>query len=323
MTSVFFPSRRQFCRHLTAASMAYVLPLRVWARTPSPETILEEVHSPFNHIRIHQQGTVRTMYFVADTGTQYIESRIDLRRPVSLDLDYSRTMMAGLLVQPQIKRMLMIGVGGGQLSNYFYHRFPDVEIDAVDIDPEVIRLAKAYFLVPDGDPRYRTYADDGRVFIERAKQSWDMIILDAFRGIFVPYHLKTYEFYQACLAHLSPRGVVVANLHNNTKMYANDRETLAQVFPNSYSFVSESGNQTTFVASAAKQRVGVYAMRKAAQTLQDQFDFDLLGLTARYYLRSDWEIGAKVLKDDFRPSELERAAERHNQTCIYNCRYGL
>jgi spermidine synthase len=292
-----------------------------WPRTvlAREERLLEEARSPFNHVQVTERGSIRTLYFVVD-DTRYIESRWDMEHPKSLDLDYSRTMMAGFLVQPRPRRMMMMGLGGGQITNYLFERFPEMEIDAVDIDPEVVRLARKYFGVPD-DPRYRTHVADGRLAIERGTQPWDLIMLDAFRGVFVPAHLKTVEFYRACLDHLGEHGVVVANLHNQSRMYPHDRQTLAQVFPNRYSFVSESRNQTTFVASAMARRLGPYELRENAESLRDRFDFDIMGLAARYYQRCDWETNSAVLRDDFDPAQLEDAAERHNKTCITGCAY--
>ena len=286
------------------------------------ERTLAEARSQYNHVRVGERGSVRTMYFVGDNGMQYIESRVDRALPASLDLDYTRTMMAGFLLQPRPSRLLMLGLGGGGMSNYLNGRLPGLEIDAVDIDPEVVRLAQTYFDVPKDDPRYRCHVDDARLFVERSTQQWDMIMLDAFRGVFVPFHLKTVEFYQAVLARLSPQGVVVANLHNATRMYPHDRETLAAVFPTRYSFVSEGGNQTTLVASAQPQRLGPYAIRGNARLAQPTFDFDLQGLAARLYLRRDWD-SAEVLRDDFDRAELKAASERHNETCVKGCRYGL
>ena len=181
-------------------------------------------------------------------------------------------------------------------------------------------MAHKYFGVPDS-PRYRTHVADGRVFIEKSETKWDQIMLDAFRGVFVPFHLKTVEFYEACLAHLTTGGVVVANLHNLTRNYPHDRRTLAEAFPHRYTFVSETGNQTTFVASADPQRAGLYQIRKNAREAQSHFDFDLQGLAARYYMRRDWESDAQVLRDDFQPADLEKAVERHNETCIRDCKY--
>lgn len=286
------------------------------------ERTLAEARSQYNHVRVAERGSVRTMYFVGEDGTQYIESRVDRALPASLDLDYTRTMMAGFLLQPRPRRLLMLGLGGGGMSNYLHARLPELEIDAVEIDPEVVRLARTYFGVPTDDPRYRCHVDDARLFVERATRQWDMILLDAFRGVFVPFHLKTAEFYQAVLARLSPQGVVVANLHNATRMYPHDRETMAAVFPARYSFVSEGGNQTTLVASAQARRLGPYAVRANARLAQPTFDFDLQGLAARLYLRRDWDH-AEVLRDDFDRAELEAASERHNVTCVRGCRYGL
>ena len=286
------------------------------------ERTLAEARSQYNHVRVGERGSVRTMYFVGDNGMQYIESRVDRALPASLDLDYTRTMMAGFLLQPRPSRLLMLGLGGGGMSNYLNGRLPGLEIDAVDIDPEVVRLAQTYFDVPKDDPRYRCHVDDARLFVERSTQQWDMIMLDAFRGVFVPFHLKTVEFYQAVLARLSPQGVVVANLHNATRMYPHDRETMAAVFPGRYSFVSEGGNQTTLVATSEPRRLGPYALRSNARLAQPTFDFDLQGLAARLYLRRDWD-SAEVLRDDFDRAELKAATERHNETCVKGCRYGL
>jgi len=305
-------SRRDWLRVTAAVAL---LPRSAWATHVAPEErVIEEVRSEYNHIVVAERGTTRTMYFVVD-DLQYIESRWDRRYPRSLDLDYTRTMMAGFLVQPKVKRILMIGFGGGQMSNYLFDRFEGIEIDAVDIDPEVIRLARRYFGVPKS-PRYRTHAADGRLFVEQAGDArWDMVILDAFRGVFVPYHLKTVEYYQSLLQHLAPGGVVVANLHSQTSMYKHDRNTFAAVFPQGYCFRSENGRQSSFVASADPTALGVYAMRTNAQALQPHFDFDLLGLAARWTLTNDWDLGAKVLHDDFAPGTTPQGADRHNERC--------
>jgi spermidine synthase len=311
-------------RFITGGVALSVLP---WLGRSRPalaanETVLEEANSAYNHIVVTEQGTVRTMYFVVD-GTYYIESRLDRGHAQSLDLDYTRTMMAGFLVNPDVRRFLMIGFGGGQITNYLFRRFPGIEIDAVDIDPEVIRLARKYFDVPD-DPRYRTHAADGRVFVEHASANtrWDQIMLDAFRGVFVPFHLKTVEYYEVLTRHLSPRGVVSANLHSQTEMYKHDRNTFAAVFPRTYAFHSETGAQTTFIASHDPKQASVYDLRANANALQNAFDFDLLGLAARWYLETNWDDTAEVLRDDFPSGAVPQGAERHNRGCEGDdCKY--
>lgn len=308
----------------TAAGLSLALPpfagmlgpRRAQASLRPRDRVLEEAKSPYNHIVVAENGDVVTMYFVVD-GTYYIESRLDRSHPRSLDLDYTRTMMAGFLLNPRPRRLLMIGFGGGQISNYLFERIPGLEIDGVDIDPEVIRLARKYFGVPES-PRYRTHAADGRLFVERAptEPAWDMIMLDAFRGVFVPLHLKTHEYYDALLSHLSPSGVVVANLHNATPMYKHDRATFADAFPQGYSFHTERGRQTIFVASADARPTNTYGMHDNAAIAQDAFDFDLRGLASRWYVGRDWDPdGMQILRDDFSPEQLQDGIERHNERC--------
>lgn len=314
-------TRRTLLRAAAAGVCAYLSPGT--ARSDPDERILGEGRSKYNHVRVTERGSVRTMYFVGDDGTQYIETRVDRAYPRSLDLDVFRTMMAGFLLAPQPRSALILGLGGGAIANYLHARVAGLDLDAVDIDPEVVRLAQAHFDVPREHPRYRCHVADARLFLERAPadQRWDMIFLDAFRGVHIPYHLKTAEFHRAVLARLGPRGVVVANLHNATKMYPHDRATFAAVYPARYSFLSEAGNQTTLVASADPQPLGPYTVRANARAAQTSFDFDLLGLAARLYFRRDWPADTSVLRDDFRPEALDTAVLRHNETCIHGCRY--
>jgi spermidine synthase len=307
-------SRRALLGHAAAGLAAGLLP--PVTALADDEVVLEEVVGKYNHVVVAERGSVRTMYFVVG-DTYYIESRIDRAHPRSLDLDYTRTMMAGFLLQPKPQRILMIGFGGGSLSNYLFERIEGLEVDGVDIDGEVLRLARKYFGVPD-DPRYRTHAADGRLFVDEAPaaQKWDMIILDAFRGVFVPFHLKTVEYYETLLAHLSPRGVVVANLHNHTEMYSHDRRTFAKVFPGGYAFHSESDRQTSYVATAFDDPVGAYELRANARKVDPIFDFDIMGLAARWYLGRDWDPAAEILRDDFPPGKTPQGAERHNERCV-------
>ena len=64
-------------------------------------------------------------------------------------------------------------------------------------------------------------------------------------------------------------------------------------------------------------------MRANARVAQPAFDFDLLGVAARWYLTCDWdEEGVQVLHDDFSAKELERGIERHNERCVgKGCEY--
>ncbi len=282
------------------------------ARADDEERILERARSDYNEIVVTQAGSVRTMYFVQ--GERWlIESRLDLRDPDALGLSVFRSMRAALLLQPRPMRVLMVGLGGGALSNFLFARLPGVEIDAVDIDPEVVRMARTYFQVPD-HPRYRTHVGDGRLFVEQhRKPDTDLLILDAFRGTSVPFHLRTTAFYRACRSRLRPRGALVANLHTHTSRYADDRATFANVFEHDYAFSDERDAETTLVCT--RKAVSPYDMRRNGDTLEDAFGPGMRRLASRLQLHS--VRGGTVLQDDF--SSSAAGARRHNESCKSHC----
>ena len=69
---------------------------------------------------------------------------------------------------------------------------------------------------------------DGRVFLNRRKETWDLILVDAFHGGYVPFHLLTKEFYTLLKARLVPGGAIAFNVHDGTKLYASTLLTLAR-----------------------------------------------------------------------------------------------
>ena len=70
--------------------------------------------------------------------------------------------------------------------------------------------------------RYR--AGDGRVFLNRNSERYDLILLDAYRGGYVPFHLLTREFYALVKQRLAPGGAVAFNVHDGTQAVRLDGE---------------------------------------------------------------------------------------------------
>jgi hypothetical protein len=106
---------------------------------------------------------------------------------------------------------LFIGGGGFSGPRQFLVRYPDVNIDVVEIDPVVVDVAHRFFLVPKNDPMLDIYVMDGRRFLEDAGV-YDLIVLDAYSKTYVPFHLMTDEFFQLMDEHLDENGVLIANV---------------------------------------------------------------------------------------------------------------
>jgi spermidine synthase len=173
------------------------------------------VQSPYSHIRVIDRGSQRALYFDDD---KYIQTLIDRSAPYRLQHAYARAMMVGLLYPPHPTSVLIIGLGGGAFVQFLNHYFPDVQLDVVEIDPEVVRVAREYFGTTAG-PKTRIFVGDGREYLQRASERYDIIFLDAHlhprEGTDAtghPLSLQTQAFYRSLRERLRPGGVAVFNM---------------------------------------------------------------------------------------------------------------
>lgn len=109
--------------------------------------------------------------------------------------------------------LLMIGSAAGTIPKQFLAFYGnETRIDAVEIDPKIVQVGREFFAMNDQQyPNYKVYAADGRVYLNRASGTYDVIGMDAYRQPYIPFHLTTQEFFEGVNARLSERGVAVVN----------------------------------------------------------------------------------------------------------------
>ena len=173
------------------------------------EKILVARRSAFQAIRLTEDDAgLRTLRFGADGASQSI---VKVGDPRHLELAYARVLPAGLAFAQNPVRVLIVGLGGGTLPRFFHSHFPQMMIEVVELDPDVVALAKEHCGFEE-DARLRVSVDDGRDFIEASRGGYDMIILDSFDADSIPTHLTTLEFLSAVRNALAPGGLAVANI---------------------------------------------------------------------------------------------------------------
>lgn len=241
-----------------------------------PDGLLEHLRSPYNDIYIHKKRDEVTMSFQRE-GWHYTESRTNLRDPADLPLMYSRAMTAAAMYPARLESILMIGLGGGSISMYFARHLPDIRIDAVDIDPAVIDLAKHYFGIRETE-KVRYHAADGRLFVAHAKEQYDLILLDAYDGGSVPSHLMTRDFYEIVKARLAPGGAVAANLHDGTKLFASSLVTMRAVFGALDLYSSGRGETIAIGVNGAMPDEAALKARAEERQEKTQFRYSLVYL---------------------------------------------
>jgi spermidine synthase len=266
------------------------------------------IETEYNALFIDKHGPLLSLSSMFRGRPDYIESIADLKDPDDLPVPYNRIMAAALAYPEATKRILMIGLGAGSISTYLARAMPDAQIDVVELDHGVIEAGKKYFGLQETD-KIRFIESDGRVYLNRHKELYDLILLDAFRELGIPFHLLTQEFDTLVKEHLAPGGAMAWNVAANTKLYVSALVTLRTVFPtvDVYPAWADAGEVQAIAVATVAPRPSAEDLARRAAALQAQYRFryplpDLVGkrVTRQY------SEGAQVLTDDFAPADLYR-----------------
>ena len=277
--------------------------------------LLESKESLYNNIYVYEQPPYVSMTF-GHNRRIYTESVYNTRDDRDLPVEYTRFMTASLMYAKDVHSVLEIGFGGGRTSWYLHRFLPNVQVTSVELDPTVVELARKYFGIKE-EPNFQVVNRDGRLFLQESKEHYDLILIDAYRGPFVPFHLLTKEFYQIVKEHLADGGVVAQNVEPSTMLFDSAVKTINAVFPQ-LDFYRADGNIVTVAYDGAERKpedlAGVARDRDKAYGLR----YSLLEmLSQRRHIQiaggNVIDPDAKVLTDDFAPVETLKNIERHNR----------
>lgn len=273
----------------------------------------ERFDTLYNSLTLQRTGSIVEMRARA-RSSEALESAIDLSNPLRLVVAYTKTLYAGLFFLPEPKRVLVVGLGGAGFHRPFAEVFPDALLQTVELDPKVFELCQSHMGFNPTD-RTPVALMDGRMFVKRDKQKWDWLILDAFRGGFVPPHLKTEEFYRECAARLSERGVFIANLHATSRLYVSDLRTIQKVFPQLVLFHTPgSGNVIACAVNYSAPSITNQSAWPAVAKLNERMRglVDLGEVQRGRFAVPPEATEAPVLTDDFAPVEFLDAIKSNN-----------
>jgi SAM-dependent methyltransferase len=120
-----------------------------------------------------------------------------------------------LVVPPLLGRpaqnMLIIGNAGGTTARAYGKLYPDIRIDGVEIDPKVTEAGRRFLGLGD-NPKLHVITADGRPYLARTDERYDLILVDAYRQPYIPFYLATKEFFRLARDHLTPGGVLAINV---------------------------------------------------------------------------------------------------------------
>lgn len=279
----------------------------------SPMAHAEVIHkekSLYRNILVEDEGDLRCLKF-NERSSKTQQSCFLKSQPQTLVFNYTKLLMSGLLFNPDPKRVLIVGLGGGTMSNTLTQLFPEAKIDNIEIDTAVIKVARRFFDFVENE-NIRTFNQDGRIFIKRAllkKQSYDWIILDAFNGDYIPEHLLTKEFLQETKQLLTDNGILTANTFSLSQLYAHESATYKAVFGDFHQVIHQKNSNRVILATKKSARLNHINPEQINQ-LQNRlkpYNVDIKRIFSNiYYTKNnqDWPEKTRILTDQFSPANL-------------------
>ncbi len=250
-------------------------------------------------LSVVDQGRRRTMFLGSLPQTT-----IDTRNPDRLLGRYIPYFHLGAILSPQPERVLFLGLGGGAGVRSFYNCYSHTEVEAVEIDPNVVETAHQYFFLPQDSHRLKVSVADGRQFLTTRKSQFDHIILDAYNQDGYSSRLYTLESFQLADEALRMRARGGLNLPGvlliNAVGWLNEArgetlriliKTVHAVFPTIYLFevrqpiwqrILGGGNNFLLLASQEEGALSQQRLRRRAELLWQKkaLPFDLRPLVS-------------------------------------------
>ncbi|MCP1659642.1 polyamine aminopropyltransferase [Neisseria perflava] len=243
-----------------------------YRRLRAPKSHLPEVG-------ISEEGNIRSLHL----GSATIQSSMNLDHPAELVLSYSRAMMGWLLFAEKLpQHITQIGLGGGSFARWIDTYLPATRQTAVDINPQVIAVARSLFELPPEGNTFEIIEADGAEYIKVLRHSTDVILVDGFDSVQIIDELVGEPFFQDCRNALSSDGIFVTNWWSGDKRYQLFIERLLKVFEGRVlELPAEShGNVAVMAFQSSPKEQNLDNLKKRAEKLSERYDLNFKRMLA-------------------------------------------
>ena len=256
-----------------------------------------EGESVYNYLQVKEDD--RSVVFA--TNVLFGVQSVMMKEEGLTGMYYDYALSAPVICGEKTPRVLVLGNGTGTYAKQCLRYFPGCTVEGVEIDGKITELAGRYFDLPD-EVKVAEY--DGRAFLQDVDTQYDVILVDAYQDITIPFQMSSVEFFTMVREHLRPGGVMAVNMnmHSDGAGSINEAlcDTIAAVFP-SVVTVDVVGNTNRELFACAE---GDAAARLAAGIEKlERGELRTLMETIHSRLRTV-EGGGNVLTDDRSPVEL-------------------
>ena len=262
--------------------------------------ITKEDESIYNYLQVKEDDEKVILSTNVLFGVQSIKMKNEQLTGMYYDYALAAPVMAGLNSKEN-SNLLILGLGTGTFATYCSQYFPNVSIEGVEIDQKIADLATEYFDLPSS---VNVSVYDGRSYLTASKKKYDVIMVDAYQDITIPFQMSSVEFFTEVKKHLTEDGVMVVNMNMQSQAPGsiNDYlcDTIGSVFQNVYTVKVQNGTNCEVFASSNAKILESFQQNSTLLTdvkLQEMMGKVSEGLTQR-------TSGKLILTDDKAPVEL-------------------
>lgn len=265
-----------------------------------------DVDTAYNRILISEHKDIKTDRIVRVMGINNENHSSMFLDSDELVNEYSKYFHLAKHFNPDFKKSLAFGGAGYSYPKDYLLKYPDATIDVVEIDPKITELAKKYFNLKE-NLRLTIYNEDGRVYLNKTKEKYDVIFGDAFGSRYsIPYQLTTKEAVQKKYDILNENGIVVLNLISSIegekgKFLRAEYATYKNIFPQVYVFPvgeNNNGDEVQNIILVALKTKDLSA--QAGKQIFSSNDAEMNKYLQRVW-KKEIEMDMPILTDDFAP----------------------
>ena len=260
-----------------------------------------EGESVYNYLQVEETDREVVLSTNVLFGVQSILRKDGELTGMYYDYALAAPLMAGAVTAEKPLSLLVLGMGTGTYASQCARYFPGMEIEGVEIDGKITALAREFFALPESVP-VSTY--DGRAFLAASDRRYDLILVDAYQDITIPFQMSSLEFFTLVREHLNEGGVLVMNLNMRGREADGINralsDTVAAVFPTVYTAdVPDTTNRELFASLSPELLPRMDAELDALPEGALKALLRQVGAALRPY-----EAGDAVMTDDRAPVEL-------------------
>lgn len=263
--------------------------------------LVYEGESIYNYLQVKEDEDSVILSTNVLFGVQSITMKDDSLTGMYYDYAMAAPFMAGIDETSDAK-VLILGMGTGTYARQCLRYFPRLQMEGVEIDQRITDLAEEYFDLPS-NVKVTTY--DGRAYLHAIDQKYDVIMVDAYQDITIPFQMSTVEFFTMVKDHLTENGVMVVNMNMHSEKEGNINEylsdTIANVFSNVYTVdVAGSTNRELFASNHGQmlekyQKQLTYIQNEELSQLMTKVEENLIPYHKGDYLLTDDKAGVELL----------------------------